>query len=279
MGGARLVNPVIAEIWSGAGPERGWAEALRGFDRGGAECLKSEGPASVHRATLCGRRVIVKCWEWRSVSDRLKLLFGASRARRQWRGAERLERAGVPAARPLVLARDHRPGLHAECLVLEEVEGRTLIDVMDRPGMGVAEQHRLAEAVGAQVGEIVGAGVYNRDHKPSNLIVSAGGDGPRLTVLDTVAIRRCPPGSVRRAAQMLASLHIEPTGLECAARGAPRARAVRATAGVILAKAGAAPSRGARRLIERLLWSTAGAMVAAHGDPRPAVDPRASSRQ
>ena len=52
-------------------------------------------------------------------------------------------------------------------------------------GQGLS-QHELARAVGAQVRAILNAAGYNRDHKPSNLLVHPD-SGP--IVLDTVAIR------------------------------------------------------------------------------------------
>lgn len=265
----------IVKAADGSPSPQEWSVALRAFEPDTAALLKSEGPSSVWRARLLGRDVVVKLWEQRTLSGRLKLLLGGSRGRRHWRGAHLLARLGVPSARPLVLAQEFGRGPPREWLVLEFARGRTLIDILNEPRLSVRDQHTLAAALGTQVGAIVSGGVYNRDHKPSNLVVSFDDERrPTLTVLDTVAIRRCPPGSLRRAAQMLACLHIEPSGLGCPASLALRARAIREAAATVLTKMKATPTRAALRMVSRLLWETAASIVAAHGDPRPRTDPR-----
>jgi len=261
----------IVRLAPGAGDAVAWRNAIASYTPQSE--LKADGASRVWRAEMLGQAVIVKHISHPTLWGRAKILIGASRAARQWRGAEKLARAGIPAASPLALARDS--DALSEWLVLKFVPGRTLIDTLDHPPPSVKAQHALAAAVGAQVGAIVNAGVYNRDHKPSNLIVPSG-DGPvNITVLDTVAIRRCPPGSIRRAAQMLASLHIEPTGLKCAARRALRARSVIEASRTIIAKTGVATRRSTIRAVVRLLWEAASEAVASHGEPRPRVDPRA----
>lgn len=264
----------VLRVAEGSGSPSEWSAALRAFQPDAATLLKSDGGAFVWRAAVLSHDCVVKLWEPRGVWARLKLLFGGSRARRHWRGADRLVSIGVSSARPLALAREFGNGPPREWLVLEFVPGRTLIDTLDRPELSVRAQHTLAAAVGLQVGAIVRAGLYNRDHKPSNLIVSFDGSRPTITVLDTVAIRRCPPASLRRAAQMLASLHLEPSGLGCPARAGLRARCVREVAAAVASRDGSRPPRPAVRAAARLLWEEAAHMVAAHGDPRPKIDPR-----
>jgi len=267
--------PRILKTAEGIAAPEAWSGALRAFHPETATLLKSDGNASVFRATILNRDAVIKLWEHRTLSARLKLLFGSSRGRRHWRGAHLLMRLGIPSAKPLALAHDfaHRPP--REWLVLEFVRGRTLIDILNEPRLSVKDQHTLAAALGSQIATIVSGGIYNRDHKPSNLIISLDDEQrPSITVLDTVAIRRCPPGSLRRAAQMLASLHIEPTGLNCPATLTLRARCIRETAATVLTKLKATPTRAALRMVTRLLWETAAHIVHTHGDPRPSVDPR-----
>ncbi|MFG0327814.1 MAG: hypothetical protein ACF8SC_11170 [Phycisphaerales bacterium JB037] len=129
--------------------------------------------------------------------------------RRQARNADKLHRR-VPSilpesAIPLAGVRGVREGITLDTLFMHALPGRTLLDHL-------AERRAddLAPIVGRGVGRIVRAGLFNRDHKPSNLIVAP--DRRSLAVIDTVAIRPTP-FPARSVERMFASLIIEPTGV------------------------------------------------------------------
>jgi hypothetical protein len=134
------------------------------------------------------------------------------------------------------------------------VEGRTLLRVMDRGGLAVRQEQALARAVGAQVAAF--GATYNRDHKPSNLIVTREDGPPTIAVIDCVAV-----ADGADAERMFTSLVLEPLGCGCLPRRSLLARAL----------AGYTPDRDRRRTI----WRDVARRVREHGDPTPKVNPLA----
>lgn len=282
-----------------------WALALESFDAArppaGVRVLKAEGDSGVFHARFLGREVVIKSRLTRGFLARLKLLLRPSKAWRQWQGAAWLSSQGLPTAAGLVLATRATPRGLEELLVLAHVPGKTVLEHLADPSLPVRLQHVLAREAGRLVAAMVlpspqvGPGVagrFNRDHKPSNLIV------PRLTpagaeiaIVDTVDLR-----PIRRAKQaagcarrMLASMVIEPTGCGVAPRRTLMARALiacwhelgcRADASGRLRQAGYRP--GAMRATEpgrlarlhlRRQWERIARLIEDHGDPTPKVNP------
>lgn len=263
IGPVRVVRAVRGEdaaAWAVALADGAWLDAAR--------TLKADGGSRVVAARLRGREVVVKTRQLRGAWARLKCALGRGKGDRHWRGAALLAGKGVATARVLALARATIDGQESELLVMEFVPGPTLLGVMadvragrERGGgPGVREQHALARAVGAQVAQM--GDLFNRDHKPSNLIVRSGG----VVLIDCEGVRRAViPG----AARMFASLLIEPTGC-----GVPPRRALRMRALLAWAEAGdPRGGRAAHRAAARELWAEAARVVSHHGDPTPRVDP------
>ena len=230
----------------------GWAE--------GALVLKSSGGSSVlageTRAMGAGGWVVVKTMAWRA-RDRASALAGRTRLARQWRGAELL--AGVaPCARVLALWRGVDGGGRAvESLAMERVAGRTLLEVArDGDGPARSDGALLAGRVARRVWD---AGLFNRDHKASNLMAPARGG---LLMIDTVGVRRARRGD--DPAEMLAKLLIEANGAGVRVRPADRGRVLRGWFGAD-GEGGGAERRRLRARIERILER--------HGDPTPKDDP------
>ncbi|MCL4740743.1 MAG: hypothetical protein KJZ54_00915 [Phycisphaerales bacterium] len=251
----------------------GWAERLSGgaWART-ARTLKEHEGGRVLAAEVGGAGVIVKAWPLTGVRRRVQALTGTTRGHRHWRGAERLARVGVTTAKPLLLTTARLDGAPVVALVMERVEGATLLAHLADGTMSEREGDTLAGAVGEQVGLIVRAGLFNRDHKPSNLIVS-GVDGGRVSVavVDCVAVRRSPGRRLRPMARMIASLLIEPAGV-----GSPMP--MRMVQGVFESAVASAFPSASDDLRRRLTWVVVrlvGKRVAAHGDPTPLHDPLA----
>lgn len=264
--GVRIVRTIRGE------DAAAWRDALGdGAWMSSASELKAEGGSRVVGAAVRGRGVVVKVRELRGAWARLKCVLGRGKGDRHWRGAALLAGKGVATARVLALARARVDGAESELLVMERVEGVTLLRVMayvrsGAPGApGVREQHALARAVGRQVAQM--GELFNRDHKPSNLMVEGiGGAEPRVVLIDCEGVRRAViPG----AARMFASLVIEPTGCGVPPRRGLMMRALRAWA----EGAGAPASMKERRSMERMMWAEAARVVAHHGDPTPRVNP------
>ncbi len=282
----------IVKDWRDRAPVvKQFALGLGSVDASALELLKSGKHSFVGRVTLDGQPVVVKWRELTTLNDRAKCVFGASRAFRQWRGARRLARAGIPAARPYALlvqygissatsAPNETVSNYAnprEWLILESIPGKTVLHHLADGELSLIDQHALARAVGVQVGAMLRAGLCNRDHKPSNLMASFDDGVPIVTLIDTVAIRRrSNPGEMVR---MLATLLIESIGVGVAPRGAIAFRVLRDACAAWLEGTLGRPlgtHKGDRKALRALVRSTAKRVdqyIRFHGDPTPKDNP------
>ncbi len=239
----------------------------------GARILKRDVMSSV----LSGRvrigdrdvEVVVKSMTQDRVKDRLSRLVGVTRGLRQWRGAEYLTSRGFSAAPGLVLFRSRgADGVERETIVTERVPGSTLLHHMAQRDLSIMEERVLAAHVGAMARGMIEAGLFNRDNKPSNIIVQRDGSGALgLVWIDTVGVRRISPwkggaGNERLLARMLASLVIEPMGVGCLVEVGLLWR------GLCAAVAEREHDDEAPRL-----WEVVERIVHEHGDPTPRVNP------
>lgn len=208
---------------------------------------------------------IAKCSLLDSTRRRLQRLTRSSRAWRYWSGARWLREHGFLAPRPMAILRGRGHQGPVEVFILAPIRGTSLIEILAGRGLlgrplACRAQHALARELGGQALALASLGRVNRDHKPSNLIVSrADAWGAEVGIIDCVAIRRAPPAAA--LARMLACLVIEPTGLGCPPRRALRARGLLA----------ACPDRAQRRTLLREVER----LVTDHGDPVPRDNPLA----
>ncbi len=184
-------------------------------------------------------------------------VLAPSRAMRQVRGAALLEQAGVRTGRPALLLREARKGAAIEWLVLDWLPGEDLIEALGRRERSTSWEHALAARAGELARRLSEAGIFNRDHKCSNLIV---GPDDEIGVVDTVGVRR----SRRRDGleRMLASMLFEAAGTGLLPRRAILMRCARSACG-----------DGAKEM-----WRRLSERLARAGDTTPAVDPRRGMR-
>jgi len=247
-----------------------------------AATLKQDERSAVYRgeAIVAGvhRVVIVKTMRLNRIRDLFSRWFRRTRLMRQWRGAALLDAAGIPAARPFALFRGRDAGSRnvIETLVMEFVEGKMLLQYAAEQTPGCPEQRALARAVGSHAAGLLRAGLFNRDHKPSNIIAQRVPDGPdwRLVLIDTVGIRRAGAfsGAGDRGDALLATM-LAKLWIECLGVGASVDRSLRWR--VVLAACESRIGPGQAPMLARRLWREIHAVVRAHGDPRPKDDPLA----
>jgi len=229
-----------------------------------ARVIKADGRTSVFAGEAAGYPVVVKTLALDRVRDRIGSWIGRTRLWRQARGSERVRSCAVPSALTYALVRGvDGSGHRVEALILERVEGPTLLRAASDRSLDPARARILLDRVGQGVGTLHRSGLYNRDHKPSNLIVSACDAGDPLPVLiDTADIRAREPSDALE--RMLAKLLIEATGTGVSVHAREQVRVARA----------ALASSGQDRDLDDLLRAVR-AIVAAHGDPTPKDDPLA----
>jgi len=189
----------------------------------------------------------------------------------------------------LALLRGKAPtGQSVELLIMEHIPGQTLLQHLATPTLPTRAQHRVAEALALQCFQMAAAGVFNRDHKPSNLIVrSATPDSADLVVLDAVAIRPVAWGDLTFSRVPLERLILEAIGVNATPRRALIARFVRRWVDLIHPALTAPPldnsptpdprtaadARRARHLQRLRVWRTIHQRILDHGDPTPTDNP------
>ncbi|MBL8762614.1 MAG: hypothetical protein JNL50_15065 [Phycisphaerae bacterium] len=147
------------------------------------------------------------------------------------------------------------------------------------PGaIGVREELAIARELGRQVRRMIAHARFNRDHKPSNLVVLSHAGRPSVAVIDCVAILPLSRGGGAGAAleRTLASLYIEPLGVGVPPRRSLILSTLRAALWIEPAPGSVSiPARCRAKRRVRALWLAVAARVAAHGDPTPRVHPLA----
>lgn len=195
---------------------------------------------------------VLKLQPIRSAWGRLRARLKRSRHHRQRRGAALLAKAGIPCAPVVVILTS--PGW--EILVMEAVEGPTLLEWLMTPEPTRAADAAVLAALAHSFGAMRKHGLINGDNKPSNLVLSAGADGLAISVVDTVEIVHHAPRTLDSARiEMLADLLKEPIGHKCQPTAAQCLRALYCLA----------PEVRADRSALRTVWAL---VTAAVGDPR-----------
>lgn len=272
--------------WARALDNEPWAER--------ATLLKEDGAVRVLATTLRDRPVVLKFYQHRGMLSRLRARLGFAAADRHWAGAALLAAEDVECAPMLALVSRRKGPVHEDCLIMGRLQGQTLLrwlDDVERGGVPIAQQHVVAQAVGAQVGCILAAGLHNRDHKPSNLIVRFEDGKPIVAVADCQGVKRLERDKSRHTVRMQASLALEAIG----AGVLPRRTLIAMTLSTAVAAYTArrfgkasvedamAMGRGERRRILHALprgtalaaWRRIAERIRVHGDPTPRVDPLA----
>lgn len=311
---SKAAGVIIDRVFAPAVSTRAWSRFLSAWVRAGepGRVLKRDGPNVVLAAHLGGRGVVIKRWNLDGLS-RLKAALGAGRGERHWSGAAWLARHKIATAPCLVLAHDTAGGTRRDYLVMERLGGPTVLEVLTwarlrdtqdtsgtpatpdqraaagrdfigtvrssvRSSIGVRTELAIARELGRQIARMITHGRFNRDHKPSNLIVVTRADGLSVAVIDCVAILPVSRGGGAGGAteRMLASLMIEPRGLGVPPRRSLVLATVRAVLG--LERVGSAGARASRRTAKRRirgLWLSVAARVIDQGDSSPRVNPLA----
>lgn len=276
-----------------------WARALADEPwMDGATPLKEDGGVRVLAATLRGRAVVLKFYRHRGLFNRARARLGVAAGDRHWAGAALLAAEGIACAPMLALLSRTADGVREDCLVMGRLEGVSLLHWMDQARRGelpIAREHALADAVGLQVGCLLAAGLHNRDHKPSNLIVSFEGDAPTVAVADCQGVHRLGRDRSRHTIRTQASLALEAIGSGVLPRRAIIARVLRAAVAAYTARRfGGVPVEHALRMPkaeqDRILaalpagmglkaWPRIAQRIRLHGDPTPRIDPLADPDQ
>jgi len=145
-----------------------------------ADILKAGNSATVVRAVMDDREVVIKRY---NIKDRKRLLrraFKRSRARNAWLSAWLLSYAGIPTPRPVCLLEHRRFGMNTRAWLVTDAVAGDLLDsrhLQDQP----ARQAALA----AIVRTMAAAGISHGDMKATNFMVQ----DQQLCLIDLDAMR------------------------------------------------------------------------------------------
>jgi len=276
--------------WADALSKEPWAET--------AVLLKEDGRVRVLAASLRGQEVVLKFYRYRGLVSRVRARLGVAPGDRHWAGAALLAAEGIPCAPMLALLNRRDGSEHEDCLVMGRLRGSSLLHSLDqarRSELPIRQQHDLARAVGLQVGCILAAGLHNRDHKPSNLVVCFNQTDPEamptVAVADCQGVHRLNRDRSRHAIRTQASLALEAIGAGVLPRRSIIAMTLRATMAAYTARRFSAmqvedalkmPRSEERRILASLpdgmalrAWPRIAQRIRVHGDPTPRVDPLA----
>jgi hypothetical protein len=247
-------------IWQlGEGESRtDWERSLSGGGWLSGERLKLDDRGrGVWRAEMLGADVAVKARPMLGVLDRLRFRLGATDLSRACLGAAILNARGVYSPKVRVLALVRVDGAWQEVLVTEWAGGRMLLGLWVEGSDD--DRRKLAALAGAAVGRLSSLCVFNRDCKPSNIVV----DGLEVGFVDVGGVRSSGGDLAGELARMIGALGFEPTGVGARPTFDEVVIGVRAALGA----AGVEPAqrRGVLKLVREL--------ARAHGDPTPKDNP------
>ena len=105
-----------------------------------ADMLKDGNSATVVRAKIGERAVVIKRYNIKSTGHRLRRLFRETRATNAWRAAHLLQMAGIKTPAPLVLLEQRRGPLRGvSYLVTEDAGGEEMLDAYQQREPSAAE--------------------------------------------------------------------------------------------------------------------------------------------
>lgn len=238
----------------------------------GAEIFKKNAESSVLRCMVHSRDIVLKTRRSTGIKGMIEGITRSGRSHRQWQGSDWLRSIGVSSPNCIAIARGTRDGVAVETLVTEHVPGHTLLWQVAR---GLIHEdpespasRAVAYAVGRDIAQIIKSGRFNRDHKPSNLVVThAAPPIAKITTVDAVAILPVKlKDRVNAMARMIASLLIEPIGIGHPMPPTFMRRVVESLGHEIVDPPNVEPWT-------RELIAQAERLVEEHGDPTPEHDP------
>lgn len=250
-------------IWQlGLGEGRAlWERELaRGFWGEGELIKRDDRGREVRCSRVEGERVAVKIRPLPGFSDRLRFRLGLTDLGKAALGAAVLTGRGLLTPRVRVLAMVRPDYVWHEVLVTPWAEGPTLLSAWATADLRT--RLALARTSGDLIATLSRQGLFNRDAKPSNVILDDT-DGP--VMVDVGGVRLAGGDREHELARMVSALGFEPAGVGHAAGFREVFAGVRAAL-----RSSGVDRQGRRRTLAELRR-----LIAAHADPRPKDNPLA----
>lgn len=134
-----------------------------------------------------GRSFVIKRFEYNPLRQTLAGVLGVHPGQREQRCCAMLKRVCVSVV-PIIASGACRRGLGQNLWLVTPYVGVSLYNLLYRDGLtDIARRGRVMDAVGGLTGQLAGKGLFNRDHKASNILID-GEDRPWL--IDVGGVRR-----------------------------------------------------------------------------------------
>ena len=171
--------------------------------------LKDHRRTALTRVLLAEQWLCVKEYRPQGLRDRVKDLLGWSRARRAWRGAQRLAALGVAIPEPLALLKRGRTGY----LVTRLIEGAQPLDrLLAGRFAGLVSPHEararraMSRQLGAWLRHVHDLGIYHNDWCPKNILAVEAAGRWAFIFLDFESVRPFRLLTKRRRLKNLAQI-------------------------------------------------------------------------
>jgi hypothetical protein len=168
---------------------------------GPAEVLyKADARSRVWGVRAGGQWYVVKRFEYAPPRQLAALGLGLHPAQLEWRGHQRLRRAGIAAVPVMARGMSWTP-TGCRVWLATPWAGRPLHELLKDPALSQQCKSSVVDRTAMLSTDFLAAGLWFRDFKPSNVIVS---DADRPQLIDAGSVRRRWRG--RRVEQMLSTM-------------------------------------------------------------------------
>ena len=144
-----------------------------------------------------GKAYVVKRFEHSPLRQRLAAMLGFHPGQRELRCYDLLKRESIPTA-PIIASGTSPAGLGVRFWLVTPYFGTSLHNLFNEKGLAGqdARRGRVLTAAGRLTGDLIRKGLFNRDHKASNILIDSD---DRAHLIDFGSVRRgCDPALAKR---------------------------------------------------------------------------------
>lgn len=168
-----------------------------------ASYLKQGNSATVIRAQLADRQVVIKRYNMKHLWHRLRRCLRPSRAAQSWRNAHQLLSVGIDTARPLAMVESRFGPLRGRAwLVMDWLDAPHALEYFADTAVSEAEKERLGQRLVTMLERLAQQEIVHGDLKATNFLVVDG--RPVLIDLDPMQWLPGSPEFARRFSRDLA---------------------------------------------------------------------------
>jgi tRNA A-37 threonylcarbamoyl transferase component Bud32 len=148
--------------------------------------LKSGNTCTVQQVDWAGSNIVVKRYNPKPLSYRVRHYFQMSRAMRSWSNGIVMNQLGIPTALPLVVLEERESGLlKRSYLIMEQFQGESLYLYLNKLDLRSEEFERVIVSLVQLFTRLKGLKAVHGDLKAKNILVNAN----QVCLIDTDGLR------------------------------------------------------------------------------------------